>query len=576
MNESTQAEKASHILLVADPASPDSSSVLEVLESLGFQIEHAANRDEGLESFRSRPPQAVLIDLESAQEAALSLCLELRELPTANATPIIMLHDGHDGDGSRRYTAACEAGATEFLERPFHPALIERRLSSALSYVNSMTNGKPFEAELVEGGRFAEVEAESGTGNQLRFLRTIDNAIDRARGTDLCVSLLHVLCTGDSRHSTIWFEARLRQAISAFEEDVPASHTRGAIQLARLAEDRFALLLPDLGRVQDTARLGQWIHRVVADADGVDASIGVAMSPKDGAQGRTLLECSQFAAQDARQTGRNSFRFHDEAMNRWVLERLTLERSLVSAIENDELRVYYQPKVDAKSGHILGFEALLRWQHPDLGMVSPMQFIPLAEETGQIISIGEWVLETACRQNKAWQDAGLEPVRMAVNLSPVQFRQPDLYETVITVLDRTGLSAHSLELEVTESMLMNDVKTTAETLRRLKQAGIYLSIDDFGTGYSSLSYLRGFPIDALKIDRSFVREVTVNSNDAAIATSIILMGHSLKLDVIAEGVETESQAAFLRVLQCDEFQGYLYSPPVPENEAVNFLSLRGE
>jgi EAL domain-containing protein (putative c-di-GMP-specific phosphodiesterase class I) len=216
-------------------------------------------------------------------------------------------------------------------------------------------------------------------------------------------------------------------------------------------------------------------------------------------------------------------------------------------------------------------EALVRWKHPQLGMVSPAQFIPLAEETGLIVPIGEWVLEEACRQNKSWQDDGLSPIRISVNLSAVQFRQTQLHEMVARVLKETGLNPEWLELELTESMLMNDIDSTIETLKRLKSFGIHLSIDDFGTGYSSLSYLRRFPIDALKIDRSFIREVTTNTDDAAIATSIILMGNSLRLSVVAEGVEDESQLAFLQVLQCNEAQGFLFSPPVPAEQAAQFL-----
>jgi EAL domain-containing protein (putative c-di-GMP-specific phosphodiesterase class I) len=206
-----------------------------------------------------------------------------------------------------------------------------------------------------------------------------------------------------------------------------------------------------------------------------------------------------------------------------------------------------------------------------MGMIPPIKFIPLAEESGLIESIGEWVLRTACRQNREWQDLGYTPIRMPVNLSAVQFHQPELFETVAAVLEATGLDARWLELELTESMLMNDPRTTIATLRRFKDVGIHLSIDDFGTGYSSLSYLKRFPIDALKIDRSFVREITTNPDDAAIATAIILMGHSLKLDVVAEGVETESQLSFLQILQCNEIQGYLISPPVPAAKAQNFL-----
>lgn len=259
-------------------------------------------------------------------------------------------------------------------------------------------------------------------------------------------------------------------------------------------------------------------------------------------------------------------------VRRFARDEGEMARELGLAIDRSQLALHYQPKLDVRTQRIVGMEALLRWTHPELGGVPPSEFIPVAEATGLIVPIGEWALRTACRQTKAWQQRGLHPVRMAVNLSQLQFRRNDLCDVVGRALEETGLAAEWLELELTESMLMRDVHATVRSLERLKAAGIHLSIDDFGTGYSSLSYLRRFPIDALKIDQSFVRDVIADPDDAAIVTSIILMGHSLKLTVIAEGVETESQLSFLRVLQCDEIQGYLVSPPVPAEQAESFLA----
>jgi EAL domain-containing protein (putative c-di-GMP-specific phosphodiesterase class I) len=258
-------------------------------------------------------------------------------------------------------------------------------------------------------------------------------------------------------------------------------------------------------------------------------------------------------------------------MNTATFESLTLEASLRRALEREELTVFYQPKIEIATNKIIGMEALVRWQHPELGMVSPAQFIPIAEETGLIIPIGEFVLRKAVEDNKKWQSMGLEPIRMAVNLSSIQFRRPDLFDTVIGVLEDYRMDPEWLELEITESILLKNVEATISTLHRLKRAGIHLSIDDFGTGYSSLSYLKRFPVDTLKIDQSFIREVTSNADDASITTSIILMGHSLKLRVIAEGVETKSQLAFLRVLECDEVQGYYFSAPVPYEQATKLI-----
>jgi EAL domain-containing protein (putative c-di-GMP-specific phosphodiesterase class I) len=308
----------------------------------------------------------------------------------------------------------------------------------------------------------------------------------------------------------------------------------------------------------------------------VTISVGISSYPSDDADAEQLVKCAETAAYCARQQGRNTVLYYSPAMNAKAFERLTLETGLRRALERDELIVHYQPRIDIASGRTVGFEALVRWRHPEFGLVSPAQFIPLAEETGLIVPIGAWILEQACRQTRRWQEAGLPQVRIAVNLSSVQFRQPDLFETVQGALERSGLEPRWLELELTESLLMQNPENAVLTLQRLSGRGIHLSIDDFGTGYSSLSYLKRFPIHSLKIDQTFIRELTTNPDDAAIATSIILMGKSLKLRVVAEGVETRSQLSFLRVMQCHEAQGYLFSPPVAAAEAEAFLRKNGQ
>jgi EAL domain-containing protein (putative c-di-GMP-specific phosphodiesterase class I) len=250
-------------------------------------------------------------------------------------------------------------------------------------------------------------------------------------------------------------------------------------------------------------------------------------------------------------------------MNARIVERLALESSLRRGLERGEFEVYYQPQVNVRTGQVVGVEALVRWHHPERGLVLPAEFISVAEETGLIVPLGEWVLRTACAQNKAWQEAGLPPMRVAVNLSARQFQQRSLTDIVAQVLEETGLSPHLLELEVTESVAMQDLDFTITMLRNLREMGVQIAIDDFGTGYSSLAYLKRFPIDAVKIDRSFVCDLMVDPNDAAIVTTVITMAHSLELSVIAEGVETEAQLAFLNQQQCDEMQGFLFSKPVP-------------
>ena len=259
-------------------------------------------------------------------------------------------------------------------------------------------------------------------------------------------------------------------------------------------------------------------------------------------------------------------------MNVAILERIILENDLRKALEREEFVLHYQPLVNVSTRQIVGTEALVRWQHPERGLVSPMEFIPVMEESSLIVPLGEWVLRTACAQNKAWQDAGLPPVQVAVNLSARQFQRRDLLDTVTQALEESGMDPRHLQLEITEGVAMLDVESTATTLNELREMGVQIAIDDFGTGYSSLSYLRSFPIDVLKIDRSFVRDLSTDPNDAAIASTIIAMAKSLSLKVIAEGVETEEQFAFLKEHGCDEMQGFLFSRPVPAGALEKMLA----
>ena len=348
--------------------------------------------------------------------------------------------------------------------------------------------------------------------------------------------------------------------------------------IARLGGDEFTLLLPHIESVDDVISVSQKIIDVLKPSfnfDGrelhITTSIGIALYPSDGKDVQSLLKNADIALYRAKEQGRNNYQLYTPSMNAKAFERLAMEVSMRKALERHEFVVYYQPQVDLATGEIIGMEALIRWMHPDLGLVSPMEFIPMAEETGLIVPIGEWVLRTACVQNKAWQDAGLAPIRMAVNLSCRQFQQVDLAERVARIVKETGLDPSYLELEITESVLMKDADAAVDTLNKLKKKGIYISIDDFGTGYSSLGYLKRFPIDVLKIDQSFIRELSVGTEDAAIATAIITVAHTMKLKALAEGVETLEQLELLRSLKCDSMQGFVFSRPVPAEEASKIL-----
>ena len=349
--------------------------------------------------------------------------------------------------------------------------------------------------------------------------------------------------------------------------------------VARVGGDEFVILLREVSDADQVATVARKILSIVVkplkiygQECRVTASIGISRFPSDAQDEELLVKNADAAMYAAKEDGRNAFRFHSREIKNQSIERLMLETSLRRALERNELLLYYQPKRDLSRGGISGVEALLRWNHPDLGLLQPSRFIPLAEETGLIVPIGKWVLETACAQSMAWQRQGLPAIRMAVNLSPRQFADPNLLADVRAALEKSGMPAQLLELEITESMVMQNVERAVRVLEAIKSLGITLAIDDFGTGYSSMSLVKKFPIDALKIDRSFVRDITNDNENKAIADAIITLGRALNLTVVAEGVETAEQEAFLLAHNCDEIQGYLISKPVPADEFAAFLA----
>jgi diguanylate cyclase (GGDEF)-like protein/PAS domain S-box-containing protein len=353
---------------------------------------------------------------------------------------------------------------------------------------------------------------------------------------------------------------------------------RASDTVSRQGGDEFVVLLSEVQHPEDAAIAARRILRAVSEAHSIEqhdlhvtTSIGVSVYPDDGLDAETLIKNADTAMYQAKEKGRHRFQYFEPAMNARAVERQSIEESLRRALERQEFVLHYQPKVNFRTGEITGAEALIRWTHPGRGSVSPAQFIPVAEECGLILPIGNWVLRQACQQARAWVDAGLPVATMAVNVSAMEFRNEKFLEGLFEILAETGLDPAALELELTESVLMKNAESTASILRTLREKGVQVAVDDFGTGYSSLSYLRKFPVDALKIDQSFVAQIATARDDASIVTAVISMARSLKLRVVAEGVETLEQLEFLQAHQCDEAQGYYFGRPIPSQEFATLL-----
>lgn len=471
-------------------------------------------------------------------------------------------------------------GKMFYVQKPFHPHEV-RQLAVAL--------GQKWIAEN-KILRLAYYDSLTELPNRAFFMTRIEQAIEFAKKHERSLAVLFLDLDNFKRindtlgHNVgdellrmtarrIAHSLRSSDAVSrSVAEDDDKRH------LARLGGDEFTVLLADLQQPEDALIVANRIREELSKPIQLDThkllitpSIGISLFPRDGEDVVTLMKSADMAMYFAKRTGRNNVQFFEGTMNEKALLRMNLENELRYAIERNEMSLHYQPQVDLTTGKVTGLEALIRWQNFTLGNVPPIDFIHIAEDCGLIIPIGEWVLRTACRQAKAWQDADLGFKRIAVNVSVRQFSQAEFPDIISRVLHETNLDPSVLELEITESILMNDAASAVETLKRLKTIGVHLAIDDFGTGYSSLSYLKQFSIDRLKIDRSFIKAITTDPDDQAIASAVISMAESMKLQVTAEGVETREQMHFLRQGKCDEAQGYLISRPMTAIDAERFL-----
>jgi len=413
--------------------------------------------------------------------------------------------------------------------------------------------------------------------NRFSFMESINSSIIHAKRRNLLLAVLFIdldrfKVINDSLGHDIGDQ--LLQKIA----HVLTSCIREGDILARLSGDEFTIMLDDISALDDIAPIA---HKIVSKLSQpfivnghelfTTASIGISLYPEDGDTSQLLMKNADIAMYSSKNAGGNRYRFYSSDMNERAIERLSMESELRHALERNEFVLHYQPQINIESGTVSGIEALVRWQHPEQGLVPPNEFIPLLEDTGLIVSVGEWILKEACLQNKRLQEMGIPPVVVAINMSARQFNEPNLIKTIVDILEETGLSADFLELEITESVLMEQNILNKSVLSEIDALGVQLAIDDFGTGYSSLNYLRKLPIDTLKIDQSFVSDLASNDDGAAIVELIINMANSLKLNVIAEGVETEEQLVFLREHHCGEVQGYLFSKPLTPESLISFM-----
>jgi diguanylate cyclase (GGDEF)-like protein len=530
---------------------------------------------QALELIDARRPDVLLLDLMMPGMSGFEILERMGASNVLQDVPTIVLTSSTD---PRTKLKALELGATDFLAKPVDSSELVLRLRNTL-------------AAKAYRDRLANYDLLTGLPNRRTFMDRLEWALSHATRYRHTGAVLHVglddfkkinealgPALGDAMLQQV--ANRLEQCLRATDTISRLDATKQRPSLSRVSGDEFTILLPEVSRSEDAAQVAERVLAEIAapvhlleHEISVTCSIGITVFPDDGGERDNVLRNAGTAMHYAKACGKNAARFYSSDLNARALQKLNLATQLRRALEREELVLHYQPKVDVASGRVVGAEALVRWQHPERGLIMPGEFVPLAEENGLITPLGEYVLRAACRQSVQWRAAGHGVPRISVNVSSQQFSHSNLVAVVEKALRDTGAGAQDLTLELTEGSMMDNTERNVETLRQLKAIGAKLSIDDFGTGFSSLSYLSRFPLDELKIDRSFVMQIDTPGDRCAIIIAIIAMAHSLSLSVVAEGIETEAQLAFLAANACDEYQGYLKSRPVAADEfAARFLA----
>lgn len=553
------------VLLVEDNPG-DAWLVRILLDEVGaerFAVTHAVSLGSAFELLDDHDFDVLLVDLSLPDSSGLETVVKTRD--RAADIPIVVLSGRDDEESALQ---ALQSGAEDYLVKGQGDGEI---ISRSIRYSIQRKQAERRLAYLEQYDRL------TGLANRALLQDRLEQALARADRENSSMIAVMLLSLDRFKEVNAEFgrdcgDALLKSVAQRLTDRVHVGNTA-----ARVGGDEFAIVVENVEEIHEAVSLVSEILGIFDEPFEVEsweipvsASIGIAGHPPS--EGTRMLPDAEFAMSRAKSRGGNSYQFYTEEMNVQASERLSLEGSLRRALERDEYVLYYQPQVNLQSGSIFGAEALLRWRHPEMGIVPPFKFIPVLEETGMIAEVGEWVLLTACTQAREWSESGFGPFRIAVNLSARQFEREGLAAMIKRGLGYSGLDSSCLELELTESLVMQDPEASRELLNSLKsEEGVRVSVDDFGTGYSSLSYLKLFPLDVLKIDKSFVRDIAKDPNDAAIVSAVISMSHALGLKVIAEGVETEEQLDFLREQGCDQAQGYLFSPPVPAEDFVRLL-----
>ena len=564
-------------ILVVDDQETVRFLATAVLRQVGYDVEEASGGSEAMASIERSPPDLVLLDVVMPDMDGYDVCEMIRARSGTRHLPILIM-TGLDDEKS--ITRAFDVGATDFIGKPLQRSILANRVRYILRAQSS-------EQKIQQ---LAYFDSLTGLSNRESFKERLNYTVASAKRHDRIFGLLYLDLddfkrVNDTLGHTVGdlllqvVATRLRDCTRKTDSLTRAYAESDGSLVARLGGDEFIILLDEINQNEAAATVATRVLSSLSETFSlgenevcITASIGIALFPEDAGDGETLLKHADSAMYYAKRNGKHNYSFYDESMNTSARRRLELGAYLQHGLERDEFALEYQPQLNVITGHICGIEALLRWKNKDLGVVSPAEFIPLAEESGAILKIGEWVLRTACSEAKRWQDKGLAVGRIGVNISVLQFADVGFVDLIADVLRDTGLDPHMLELEITESLLVKDVSEAISSLTALKALGVQIAIDDFGTGYSSLSYLKRFPIDRLKVDQAFVREITTDPNDAAIATAVIAMALKMGMNVIAEGVETEAQLNFLRNEGCHEIQGYFWSRPLPPDALEKFFN----